>query len=65
MQIFWQLLSLYLQKISQQFLDSLPTVFSKNDAEHLANTLGVSVGTMGNWLTTLVQMSIIQRNTKG
>ncbi len=45
--------------------DRLPEAFSKNDAEHLADTLGVSVGTMGNWLTKWVKCGDIQHVTYG
>ncbi len=51
--------------MQKQFLDSLPTEFSKNDAEHLANTLGVSVKTVNNWLTKWVQRSEIQHVSFG
>jgi len=51
--------------MQKQFLDSLPEAFSKSDAEHLADTLGVSVGTMGNWLTKWVKSGNIQHITYG
>ena len=37
----------------------------KSDAEHLANTLGLSVGTIGNWLTRWVKESKLQHVTYG
>ena len=49
----------------KQFLESLPMSFSKSDAEHLANTLGLSVGTVGNWLTKWVKESKLQHVTYG
>ena len=49
----------------KQFLESLPMSFSKSDAEHLANTLGLSVKTMNRWLTDWVQTSVLQRLAYG
>jgi len=51
--------------MQKQFLDALPTAFSKSDAEHLANTLGVSVKTVNNWLTKWVQRNEIQHVSFG
>jgi len=45
--------------------DSLPTSFSKADAEHLADALGVSVKTVNNWLTSWVKSATIQHVAHG
>ena len=49
----------------KQFLAALPESFSKSDAEHLANTLGLSVKTMNRWLTDWSKSSVIQRLAHG
>ena len=49
----------------RQFLAALPESFSKSDAEHLANTLGLSVKTMNRWLTDWSKSSVIQRLAHG
>lgn len=51
--------------MQKQFLDSLPEHFSKHDAEHLADTLGVSVKTLNNWLTKWVQNAMVQHIAHG
>ena len=49
----------------KQFLAALPESFSKSDAEHLANTLGLSVKTMNNWLTMWTKSLKIQHVAHG
>lgn len=49
----------------KQFYDSLPQSFSRTDADHLANTLGVSARTIDRWLTNWTQQSVLQRIKQG
>lgn len=48
-----------------QFLSALPEQFSKQDAEHLANTLGVSVKALDKWLTIWTKNATVQRVAYG
>lgn len=50
---------------ARQFFDMLPWEFSKSLADEQARMLGLSVGTMQNWLTYWSQNGVLQRVEKG
>ncbi len=50
---------------ARQFFDMLPWEFSKSLADEQARLLGLSVGTMQNWLTFWSQSGVLQRVEKG
>lgn len=50
---------------ARQFFDMLPWEFSKSFADDQSRLLGLSVGTMQNWLTFWSQSGVLQRVEKG
>lgn len=50
---------------ARQFFDMLPWEFSKAFADEQARTIGLSVGTMQNWLTFWSQNGVLQRIKQG
>lgn len=50
---------------ARQFFDMLPWEFTKRSADEQARLLGLSVGTVQNWLTFWSQNAVLQRVEKG